>query len=78
MSHFAPIYPWQQPYIEAVAETDNSKMPHRLMEATAAIEQRLLSPIDENSEEYGAIVAARLGIKVLKEERCNANPRRSS
>lgn len=66
------MYSWQQPYIKAVQETDDSQMPNHLIQATAAIQQRLLNPIDENSEEYRAIVAARLGIKVLLEERCNA------
>jgi hypothetical protein len=73
MSHSRPTYPWQQPYLEAVQETDNSKMPHHLLEATAAIQQRLLSPIDENSAEYRAILATRLGIEVLLNERCNSD-----
>lgn len=65
-----PIYPWQEPYLNAVQETDDSKMPHHLMEAIAAIEQRLLSPIDKNSLEYRAIENTRRGIEVLRAERC--------
>ena len=65
-----PIYPWQQPYLQAVQETDDAKMPHHLMEAIAAIEQRLLSPIDKNSLEYRAIENTRRGIEVLRAERC--------
>jgi hypothetical protein len=70
MSQSPPIYSWQQPYVEAVQETDNSKMPHHLMEAAAAIEQRLLSPIDKNSSEYQEIQNARRGIETLRRERC--------
>ena len=65
-----PIYAWQQPYLQAVQETDDSKMPHHLMEAIAAIEQRLLSPIDKNSLEYKAVENTRRGIEVLRAERC--------
>ena len=65
-----PDYPWQQPYLEAIQEIDDAKMPHHLMEAVAAIEQRLLSPIDQNSLEYKAIENTRLGIEVLRKERC--------
>jgi hypothetical protein len=36
------------------------------MEAIAAIEQRLLSPIDQNSLEYKAIENTRRGIEVLR------------
>ena len=39
-----------------------------LLEATAAIEQRLLSPIDEKSEEYRAIKNTWLGIQTLREQ----------
>ncbi len=65
-----PNYPWQQPYLEAIQEIDDAKMPHHLMEAVAAIEQRLLSPIDRNSLEYKAIENTRRGIEVLRAERC--------
>jgi hypothetical protein len=65
-----PIYPWQQPYLHAVQKTDDSKMSHHLMEAIAAVEQRLLSPIDKNSLEYRAIESTRRGIEVLRRERC--------
>jgi formiminotetrahydrofolate cyclodeaminase len=49
----------------------------RIMEARAAIEQRLLLPIDEDSEEYRAIKAARNALDVLKSERVDNIPRRS-
>ena len=56
-----PIYPWQEPYLAAAQETDDSKIPGHLLEAIAAIEQRLLSPIDVNSLEYKAIENTRRG-----------------
>ena len=39
------IYSWQA-YLAAVLETDNDLMPLRIYEALAAIEQRLLSPME--------------------------------
>jgi hypothetical protein len=65
-----PVYPWQEPYLAAAQETDDSKIPGHLLEAIAAIEQRLLSPIDKNSLEYKAIENTRRGIEVLRAERC--------
>jgi hypothetical protein len=65
-----PVYPWQEPYLNAVQETDDAKLPHHLLEATAAVEQRLLSPIDKNSLEYMAIENTRRCIEVLRAERC--------
>ena len=65
-----PIYNWQHHYLQAVQETDDAKMPYHLMEAIAAIEQRLLSPIEKDSLEYRAIENTRRGIEVLRKERC--------
>ena len=65
-----PDYPWQQPYLEAIQEIDDAKMPHHLMEAIAAIEQRLLRPISQDSLEYKAIENTRRGIEVLRAEFC--------
>jgi hypothetical protein len=65
-----PVYPWQEPYLAAAQETDDSKIPGHLLEAIAAIEQRLLSPIDQDSLEYKAIENTRRGIEVLCKERC--------
>ena len=65
------MYAWQQPYIEAVLETDDTKMPHHLMEAMASIEQRLLSPVEENSEEFRAIQTTLASIQTLCKERGN-------
>ena len=63
------MYAWEQPYIEAILETDDRKMPHHLMEAMASIEQRLLSPVDKNSEEFRAIQTTLANIQTLREER---------
>jgi len=62
-----PIYPWQEPYLAAAQETDDAKRSCHLLEALAAIEQRLLSPIDVNSLEYKAIQNTRRGIDVLRQ-----------
>jgi hypothetical protein len=62
------VYSWQEPYLQAAKETDDSQIRHHLLEATAAIEQRLLSPIDELSEEYRAIKNTWLGIQTLRKQ----------
>ncbi len=61
------IYPWQAVYLAAVCETDDSLMDGRILEARAAIEQRLLSPIE--GEEYRAIENAEKALEELKAER---------
>lgn len=61
-----PPFAWQQPYIEALEETDKSKIRHHILEATSAIEERLLSPIQENSPEYHAMNVTRLGLELLQ------------
>jgi hypothetical protein len=68
MSH--PTYAWQELYLAAVYETDNNKLAGRILEATSAIEQRLLSPV-EDDDEYTAIRNAQKGLQTLKAERCN-------
>jgi hypothetical protein len=69
-------YLWQAAYIAAVYETDDEKMPGRILEALAAIEQRLLSPIEPDGEEIRAIKNARDGLQGLKAERA-IKPHRS-
>ncbi len=61
------IYPWQAAYLAAVCETDDSLMDGRILEARAALEQRLLSPIE--GEEYRAIENAEKALEVLRVER---------
>ena len=60
-------YLWQAAYMAAVYETDDSLMDGRILEARAALEQRLLSPIE--GEEYRAIVNAETALEVLRAER---------
>jgi hypothetical protein len=61
-------YLWQPVYLDAVLETDNVAMPTRIYEALAAIEQRLLSPIEAGGVEYRAIEDAQRGLLTLKAE----------
>jgi hypothetical protein len=68
-----PTYIWQPAYFAAVCETDNARMMVRIMEARAAIEQRLLLPIEEDSEEYRELRAAQKALDVLKTERAEKN-----
>jgi hypothetical protein len=63
------IYAWQQAYLAAVCETDDAKMMGRILEARAAIEQRLLVPIEEDSVEHRDLLAAQKALEVLKSER---------
>jgi hypothetical protein len=60
-------YSWQQTYLAAVLETDNDLMPLRIYEALAAIEQRLLSPMD--AIEQKIVDDAQTGLLTLKAER---------
>jgi len=60
-------YSWQQVYLTAVLETDNDLMSLRIYEALAAIEQRLLSPVD--AIEQRAVDDAQTGLLTLKAER---------
>jgi len=50
-THSTTHYLWIAAYEAAVFETDNALMPGRILEALAAIEQRLLSPIDINGHD---------------------------
>jgi hypothetical protein len=67
------MYAWQQPYYEAVLETDDTQMSHHLMEALASMEQRLLSPIDEESGEFSAIQNTWLEVRRLLKERTTSD-----
>jgi hypothetical protein len=49
------VYFWQLDYIAAILETDDARVSHRLDEAFAAIEQRLLSPVEPGSLEENAL-----------------------
>ncbi len=62
------LYWWQVCYIEAVLETDPNLRVGRIYEAIAAIEQRLLSPVEPGSYEETALKAANAGLARLKPE----------
>jgi hypothetical protein len=62
-------YSWQLAYLAALCETDDSLLMGRILEARAALEQRLLSPIDTEGEEYRAIKNAERGLAMLTGER---------
>lgn len=61
-------YLWLSAYLSAVLETDNALLPTRIYEALAAIEQRLLSPID-SGDEFREIENAQRGLLTLKADR---------
>ena len=61
-------YIWQAAYLAAVYETNEELMLGRILEARAAIEQRLLVPMEQNSPEYREIRAAQKALEVLKSE----------
>jgi hypothetical protein len=63
------FYLWLPAYLSAVLETDNAQMPTRIYEALAAIEQRLLSPIEAGGDEYREMENAQRGLLTLKAER---------
>jgi hypothetical protein len=65
-----PTYLWEEPYLAAIYESDEANMPGRILEATSAIEQRLLSPVEPGSEEESAIRNAQRGLETLRAERC--------
>jgi hypothetical protein len=67
-------YEWQLSYFAAICETDNAKMAGRILDARSAMEQRLLSPIDE--KERHAIKKAAKDLEALRAER--ADPTRTS
>jgi hypothetical protein len=62
-------YLWQRAYLSAVLETDNDLMSTRIYEALAAIEQRLLDPVELHGMEHRAIEDAQTGLLALKAER---------
>ena len=69
MSAPSAAYPWQQAYLDAVCETDDSLMTDRIYEAIAAIEQRRLNPVEIGTEEQLELANAEAGIQNLIAER---------
>jgi hypothetical protein len=68
------MYRWQNPYLAALHETDMAKLFQHLTEARVSIEQRLLDPIEESSEEFRAIKDTWLGIETLQRTRYAPSP----
>jgi|tagenome__1003787_1003787.scaffolds.fasta_scaffold19422969_2 hypothetical protein len=62
------MYSWQVDYIAALLESDEAKTKDRLLQAVAAIEQRLLSPVHAGSEEEWALKQAQKVIAVMREQ----------
>ena len=62
-------YSWEPAYLAAVCETNDEAMMGRILEARAAIEQRLLIPIEYDSVEYRELTSAQKALEVLKMER---------
>ena len=67
-------YLWFDSYLNAICETDETRIAGRILEARSALEQRLLSPVRRGSDEEKAIQTAELGLKVLTAERVNQEP----
>jgi hypothetical protein len=63
------VYSWQYDYIGALLETVDSKLGHRVYEALAAIEQRLLSPVEPGSDEEKALKTAQKLLAIIKAEK---------
>jgi hypothetical protein len=62
-------YRWLSADMPAVLEADDVAMPTRIYEALAAIDQRLLSPIEAGGIESREIENAQRGLLALKAER---------
>jgi hypothetical protein len=61
-------YSWHDAYVSALMELDRAKLHGRILGASAAIKERLLSPIEADSAEYNAIVAAEMALLTLRSE----------
>jgi hypothetical protein len=64
-----PLSSWRTAYASAIFETDQNKMPLRIAEALAAIEQRLRVPTDISPVEQKSIEAAQSALATQKVER---------
>jgi hypothetical protein len=58
-------YLWFESYMNAICETDDTRIAGRILEARSALEERLLSPVTPGSDEERAIQTAQIGIKIL-------------
>lgn len=57
-------YSWQDPYISALLETEDSRLFGRILEVRSAFEQRLLSPVED--EELCAMSLAVEQLEILE------------
>ena len=62
------MYSWQEDYIGALVEMDPSKRRQYVYRAKAAIEQRRLSPLEPDSDEFHAIERAERALEILKRD----------
>jgi hypothetical protein len=58
-------YPWQVSYIAALLETNPILRLDKIVEALAALEHRLLSPVEPGSAEETALRIAKVGLAQL-------------
>jgi hypothetical protein len=58
-------YPWQVSYIAALLETNPILRLDKIVEALAALEHRLLSPVEPGSAEETALRIAKVGLARL-------------
>jgi hypothetical protein len=61
-----PVYTWHPAYHAAVRETENALMMLRILEARAAIEQRLLSPVEKDGTEFRELMDAQSALELLR------------
>jgi hypothetical protein len=59
-------YRWHPAYHAAVFETEAARIMERILEARAAMEQRLLSPIKQEGTEHRELIDAQNALDVLK------------
>jgi hypothetical protein len=64
-------YTWHPTYHAAVCEIEDARMMGRILEARAAMEQRLLSPIEQDGREYRELVDAQNALATLTREWAN-------
>lgn len=72
------LYWWEVCYTEAVIETDQNLKMGRVYEAIAALQQRLLSPVEPGSDEGIKLAAAQADLQRLKSEFCDGLTHRST
>jgi hypothetical protein len=63
------MYSWQVDYIAALLETNDSNVAHLIYKAIAAIEQRLLSPVEVGGEEEHSLQQAQKVLLIVKDEK---------